>query len=106
MRLFALGRKCDTSRLVRGWFLAAKRSRRERRPVPFYDQHGMDEQRAYAIVCLMVGSDADKFHWDISVPEILTCYEMAADFAHLYRDYVLSSRTLTASGRPTSCVGN
>src|SRR5262249_24900374 len=27
----------------------------------FYDEHGLDQQRAYEIVCLMVGSDPDKF---------------------------------------------
>jgi hypothetical protein len=172
---------------TRGWFLVAERRRKEGRPLPFYDQHGMDSQRAYQIVCLMVGSDPEKFaavatqvrmpkerqdscsndyltaamswekalrphlrlptqprqkievsygpvgdyavyaqalgtigvvelvadyaanrftwrrpitfdvkscgevtfHWDISIPEVLICYEMAADFAHLYRDYVL-----------------
>ena len=28
-------------------------------------------------------------HWDLSTQKILTCWEMAADFAHLYRDYVV-----------------
>jgi len=27
----------------------------------FYDEHGLDRQRAYNIVCLMVGSDPEKF---------------------------------------------
>src|SRR5262249_8319941 len=27
----------------------------------FYDEHGLDQQRAYQIVCLMVGSNPEKF---------------------------------------------
>ena len=38
----------------------------------FYDEHGLDQQRAYAIVCLMVGSNSDQFkelaHW-VQMPE-------------------------------------
>ena len=48
-----------------GWFFSDRRSRRDRRPgaeaAAYYDAHGMDLQRAYAIVCLMVGSNQGKF---------------------------------------------
>ena len=48
-----------------GWFFSDRRSRRDRRPgaeaAAYYDAHGMDLQRAYAIVCLMVGSNKGKF---------------------------------------------
>jgi len=44
-----------------GWFLSAYRDEKERVRLSFYDEHGLDRQRAYGIVCLMVGSDPDKF---------------------------------------------
>src|SRR5262249_29420176 len=31
----------------RGWFLSAARSQKENMPLTFYDEHGMDQQRAY-----------------------------------------------------------
>jgi hypothetical protein len=170
---------------ARGWFLSDKRNQAENIQMQFYDEHGLDRQRAYNIVCLMVGSDPEKFdalaemtqipperratcqgdysnamwswgkalephlrkqnqpktkitvtyqdseeyelfvrgfknlhiletvadhladryvwrrpiglemmtcnepaaRWDISVQKIIVCYELAADFAQLYRDY-------------------
>jgi hypothetical protein len=176
---------------AKGWFLSADRSQVEGMPLVYYDEHGMDRQRAYQIVCLMVGSDAEEFadlakemdlpedrqgtcagdysnaswswdlllkshlrtpdqpkqqikvvygeggnypvvaralratglmelladyaanvfvwrrpitfdvkacgqpdlHWDLSNQTIVVCYEMAADFARLYRDYGVSSAT-------------
>ena len=44
-----------------GWFLSALRDQKENIPLAFYDEHGMDKQRAYQIICLMVGSDPDAF---------------------------------------------
>jgi hypothetical protein len=48
-----------------GWFFSDRRDRRDRRQAPeaaaFYDGHGMDLQRAYNVVCLMVGSNMGKF---------------------------------------------
>jgi len=44
-----------------GWFLSAYRDEKEGVKLPFYDVHGLDRQRAFQIVCLMVGSDPDKF---------------------------------------------
>jgi hypothetical protein len=32
-----------------------------RTPLAFYDSHGLDKQRAYNIICLMVGADPSKF---------------------------------------------
>ena len=46
---------------ARGWFLSDQRDRKEGVPNTFYDEHGMDLQRAYYIVCLMVGGQPDKF---------------------------------------------
>lgn len=46
---------------ARGWFLADQRDRKEGSPSTFYDEHGIDLQRAYYIVCLMVGGEPEKF---------------------------------------------
>src|SRR5262245_20564642 len=46
---------------ARGWFLMDRRDRKLREMLSFYDEHGLDQQRAYAIVCLMVGSNAEEF---------------------------------------------
>jgi hypothetical protein len=45
----------------RGWFLSARRNKKEEEAPDYYGRHGLDEQRAYHIVCLMVGSDPVKF---------------------------------------------
>jgi DNA-binding XRE family transcriptional regulator len=46
---------------ARGWFLSDRRDRKEGDALQFYDAHGLDKQRAYQIVCLMVGSNEDQF---------------------------------------------
>src|SRR5262249_45329960 len=46
---------------AKGWFLADRRDTHAGDAVAFYDEHGLNQQRAYQIVCLMVGSDEDKF---------------------------------------------
>jgi Putative metallopeptidase/Helix-turn-helix domain len=46
---------------AKGWFLSAERNDRRGNMLAFYDEHGLDWQRAYQIICLMVGSDADQF---------------------------------------------
>ena len=57
---------------ARGWFLTDQRDRKEGIPSTYYDEHGMDLQRAYNIVCLLVGADSDKFGTianDVKLPE-------------------------------------
>ncbi len=44
-----------------GWFLSHRRDQKTGDEVAFYDEHGLNQQRAYHIVCLMVGSDPEKF---------------------------------------------
>jgi hypothetical protein len=51
-----------------GWFLSDRRDRRDQRgrrdqsaEAKYYGEHGMDLQRAYNVVCLMVGSNPEKF---------------------------------------------
>jgi Putative metallopeptidase len=46
---------------TKGWFLDDERNQKEGYGLAFYDEHGLDKQRAYEIVCLMVGSNLDKF---------------------------------------------
>lgn len=46
---------------ARGWFYGARRDRVELTPVVYYDAHSLGQQRAYQIVCYMVGSDLEKF---------------------------------------------
>jgi hypothetical protein len=46
---------------AKGWFLADRRDQKTGHKVPYYDEHGLNRQRAYQIVCLMVGSDDEKF---------------------------------------------
>ena len=46
---------------AQSWFLMDRRDRKEGDTVPYYDEHGLDQQRAYQILCFVVGSDASKF---------------------------------------------
>ena len=46
---------------AKGWFLADRRDRETGLELAFYGEHGLNLQRAYQIVCVMVGSDEDKF---------------------------------------------
>ena len=45
---------------TKGWFFSARRDRKEGEPLAFYDEHSLDQQRAYHIVCLMVGHDPNE----------------------------------------------
>jgi hypothetical protein len=44
-----------------GWFLSNRRDQQSGDKINYYDDHGIDLQRAYQIVCFMVGSDKDRF---------------------------------------------
>ena len=46
---------------ARGWFLSDQRDKKDGVPTAFYDEHGIDVQRAYSIVCLLVGGQPEKF---------------------------------------------
>jgi hypothetical protein len=64
LRLIRIGSDFSHSVLTeaaQGWFMADRRDRDSGDKVAFYDEHQLNQQRAYQIVCLMVGSDADKF---------------------------------------------
>jgi hypothetical protein len=46
---------------AKGWFLSDQRGQENGDPVAYYDEHGLDQERAHRIVCLMVGSGEDKY---------------------------------------------
>jgi hypothetical protein len=46
---------------VKGWFMSDQRNRENGDPVEYYDEHGLDQERAYRVVCLMVGTGEDKY---------------------------------------------
>jgi hypothetical protein len=46
---------------AKGWMISDRRSRDSGDAAVFYDAHGLDLQRAYNIICLMVGSDPEQF---------------------------------------------
>jgi len=64
VRLIRLGSEFSHRVLVeaaKGWFLSVRRDKASGDEVDFYDTHGLDQQRAYQIVCFMVGADPIKF---------------------------------------------
>jgi hypothetical protein len=57
---------------AKGWFLSDQRDRKKGIPSVYYDEHGLDLQRAYNIVCLMVGGAPEKFKGlahEVKLPE-------------------------------------
>ena len=46
---------------AKSWLISDRRARDQGEAVTYYDNHGLDLQRAYNIICLMVGSDSDRF---------------------------------------------
>jgi hypothetical protein len=46
---------------AKGWVLSSRRDKKDKTPLAFYDEHGLDLQRAYNVVCMMVGSDPHRF---------------------------------------------
>ena len=64
LRLIRIGSDFSHRVLIQaaeGWFMADRRDHDTGDRVAFYDEHQLNQQRAYQIVCLMVGSDPDKF---------------------------------------------
>jgi hypothetical protein len=57
---------------AKGWVLSAKRDKKQGNALAFYDEHGLDLQRSYNVVCLMIGSDPEKYKTlaaDTKLPE-------------------------------------
>jgi hypothetical protein len=64
LRLLKIGSSLSVRVLVeasKGWFYSDRRDQQMGAPVLYYDEHGLNQQRAYQIVCLMYGSDPVKF---------------------------------------------
>jgi Putative metallopeptidase len=64
LRLIRIGSDFSHRVLIeaaKGWFLADLRDQKTGDRVQFYDEHGLNQQRAYEIVCLIVGSDEEKY---------------------------------------------
>lgn len=57
---------------AKSWMIIDRRTRESGEPVIYYDAHGLDLQRAYNIICLMVGSDPEQFDdlaSEVNMPE-------------------------------------
>jgi Putative metallopeptidase len=91
-----------------GWFLSALRDEIEKRRLAFFDSHGLDRQRAFQIVCLMVGSDPDGFRdlaMQVGLPEDRqdTC---RGDFSNASWSWeTLMKSHLRANGQPKTSIG-
>jgi hypothetical protein len=57
---------------AKGWVLSSKRDKKQGNSLAFYDEHGLDLQRSYNVVCMMIGSDPEKYKTlaaDTKLPE-------------------------------------
>jgi Putative metallopeptidase len=64
LRLLQIGTDFSRNSLAeaaKGWFLNDRRDQQTGEKPLFYDEHNLSQQRAYQLVCLMVGSDPVKF---------------------------------------------
>jgi hypothetical protein len=64
LRLLAIGTSFSQHELAQatqGWFLNDRRDQEIGEKPLYYDEHNLSAQRAYQILCLIVGSDPDKF---------------------------------------------
>jgi Putative metallopeptidase len=64
LRLLTIGTSFSQRELAQaaqGWFLNDRRDQEIGEKALYYDEHNLSQQRAYQILCLMVGSDPDKF---------------------------------------------
>ncbi len=94
---------------ARGHYLIGERNLQQRQGLAFYGAHGLDKQRAYQIICLMVGSDPDLF-WGVAVKAGLpaerkeTCH---ADFERAETSWVrlLQPHFRPAAAKPSFLEG-
>jgi hypothetical protein len=64
LRLLQIGTSFSQHELAQaaqGWLLNDRRDQEVGEKPLYYDEHNLSQQRAYQILCLMVGSDPDKF---------------------------------------------
>jgi Putative metallopeptidase len=75
LRLLMVGTSFSQHELAeaaKGWFLNDRRDQEIGEKPLYYDEHNLSRQRAYQILCLMVGSDPDKFEGladEMNMPE-------------------------------------
>jgi hypothetical protein len=63
---------------AKGWFYSDQRDRMRNVPVAFYDEHSLDRQRAYQIVCYMVGSDRENLRISLTRPDFQNIAKLLA----------------------------
>jgi hypothetical protein len=51
----------DAAAAMEWWLASARLSDRKREDLPWWDEHGIDEQRGYQIACLLYGSAPDSY---------------------------------------------
>src|ERR1700730_3650229 len=92
---------------ARGLFLSDRRDRKQREELDFSEAHGLDRQRAYQILCLMVGSDQKQFKeladW-VRMPQDRqrTCANDYEDAKYAWHSLLESHRH--ADGQPTATI--
>jgi hypothetical protein len=92
---------------ARGLFLSDRRDRKQGEEFDFSDAHGLDRQRAYQIICLMVGSDQEHFReladW-VRMPRDRqrTCANDYEDAKYAWHSLLESHRH--ADGQPTGTI--
>jgi hypothetical protein len=72
----------------KGWFLSDRRDQQTGAAPLYYDEHSLSQQRAYQVVCLMVGSDPAKFK-DLANETKLPEYRQES----CKEDYAIASRS-------------
>ena len=93
---------------AKGWFLSDRRDQQTGAKPLFYDEHNLSQQRAYQIVCFMVGSDPAKFKSladETNMPEArqTRCKEEDYPKASWSWDTVLEPHR-RASGQPETTI--
>jgi len=93
---------------AKGWFLSDRRDQQTGATPLYYDEHNLSQQRAYQIVCFMVGSDLAKFKSladEINMPEARQTRCKEEDYPKASRswDKVLEPHR-RASGQPGTTI--
>jgi plasmid stabilization system protein ParE len=80
---------------AKGWFYSDRRDRRDGEKLVFYDEHSLDQVRAYNIVCLIVGSSPGKF------TDLATEVKLPAERQETCpRDFATASRSWAKALKP------
>jgi hypothetical protein len=93
---------------ARGLFLSDRRDRKQGEELDFSDAHGLERQRAYQIICLMVGSDQEHFReladW-VRMPRDRqrTCANDYQDAKYAWHS-LLEPHRHAANGQPTATM--